>query len=501
LVAASVDLEAHINNPVGAHEASAISTDGSPSWADGTTNPAADAETQFDKIVTDLTSVTSPNSGAQRIGSAGLVGSNGSGTTPAGSIYSQLQALKDGASLGAGARSSWLDGTTNPAAPVTTAIAKIIDDLIADEGSARIGSDGLPVWLDSTQVVADSIFNQFVAIINGLISQVSPNSGGHKLGVSARSSWFGGVTTNPVTTVFAAIDKIITDLNDVGANSGAHKIGIAARTSWFGGVTTNPGGISTFAALDKIITDLNDVGVNSGAHKIGIAARTTWNPNGVLNPGGISTFAALDKIITDLGNDSEPDGASFIGATDNANTLPGPNTGTLLSGSVRAQLDQLDGETGHLDLPNIWADVNTFSADIIEAWSGTVNTRGAYGTLTILGSAGPTDIWVDPDGSINNGEVVTALVLLTTVRSPADDSILNGYFAEYLAVWSRDATGSTMNFSITKTSEVATVYSEIGVTLTIGANSTTPKLRATGVNASFDKVAHVIVRRTRHPSG
>lgn len=54
----------HINDPVDAHAASAISYAGGPTWADGTTNPASDVQAQLDKIISDLGQSTS---GADKI--------------------------------------------------------------------------------------------------------------------------------------------------------------------------------------------------------------------------------------------------------------------------------------------------------------------------------------------------------------------------------------------------------------------------------------------------
>jgi len=446
----------HVNDPVDAHHASAIGTAGSNAWLDGTLNPASDVQTTLDKIIDDLVA-SSLSSGSHKIGSAVLVTPGGAGAsdTPAGSIHYQLESLKDAATIGAGARPNWFNGTTNPVNDVATSISKIIGDLAALTGSDVIGSAALPAWFDATQIGSGSIFDQLVNFVTHLSSQTVSTSGGDKIGVAARGAWFGGFVTNPATTVYGALDKIITDLTD-----------------------------------------------DTGASHIGIDARSDWHAtSGVTNPGPVDVRTAIDKIITDLKSDVNPDGAGLIGAKDNGNNLA--------DGTVRSQLDQLDTNKGGKFETNLWQGDNTwdtgynyiFKSDINEQWSTSVTTRSMYRTLSVVGTAGPTDIWVDPSGSINNGQVVTALVTITSVRSPAISADQNGHFAHYLCLWSRDLSGTGMEFQLLKTDSIGTGSPNLEVLLTIGANSTTPKLMATGANASVNKVAHVIVRRTRHPSG
>ncbi len=63
-------INAHINSAGTSHPASAISYAGGGAWADGTTNPATDVETQLDKIVSDLAVAA----GGGRVGYAAPVG-------------------------------------------------------------------------------------------------------------------------------------------------------------------------------------------------------------------------------------------------------------------------------------------------------------------------------------------------------------------------------------------------------------------------------------------
>ena len=120
-------INTHINVASGAHAASAVSYAGGNNWKDGTTNPAATAEGQLDKIVSDLIA----DAGASR--------------------------------LGAGARSDWLGGRTNPAGvSILAAIDKIITDLAAqtasDDGAERIGAQA------SGNLAAGSVRSQLNAL-------------------------------------------------------------------------------------------------------------------------------------------------------------------------------------------------------------------------------------------------------------------------------------------------------------------------------------------------
>ncbi len=90
-------LAAHINSST-AHAGSVITYAGGGAWADGTTNPATDVESQLDKIVADL----APTTGAAKVGAAAVGGSyffsGGPGTVA--DVLSQLAAYVDAGALG-----------------------------------------------------------------------------------------------------------------------------------------------------------------------------------------------------------------------------------------------------------------------------------------------------------------------------------------------------------------------------------------------------------------
>ncbi len=89
-------ISAHVTGAVGAHAATAIAYAGGPSWRDGTTNPAATVEAQFDKMLTDLGD--SAVNGTARVSSLLVSGVNvalaaGSARTQIVSLLSQLDTL------------------------------------------------------------------------------------------------------------------------------------------------------------------------------------------------------------------------------------------------------------------------------------------------------------------------------------------------------------------------------------------------------------------------
>jgi len=121
------------------------------------------------------------------------------------------------------------------------------------------------------------VINGYLCFINGLnvplgATGVSFNNSTYNGG----SAWYDG-TTNPATTFEAQLDKIITDLiATTTAHSGADKLGCAARTDWLGGTTKANVAASIFAAINKIVTDLalNAAATDDGSIRLGAAAVT-----------------------------------------------------------------------------------------------------------------------------------------------------------------------------------------------------------------------------------
>ena len=86
----------HLNDAT-AHAASVVTYTGGPAWADGTTNPATDVESQLDKILTDL----GGNAGATKVGITGAAGTRVSTSTgPLSTAIGQLHTYVDAGPLG-----------------------------------------------------------------------------------------------------------------------------------------------------------------------------------------------------------------------------------------------------------------------------------------------------------------------------------------------------------------------------------------------------------------
>ncbi len=260
--AVAAALLAHITDSSGAHAASAISYAGDGTWADGTTNPASNVETQLDKIVgdlgtgdgagkisynggaawvdgttnpattvggqldkilTDLIATTAP-SGAAKIGAAQIA--NTTVTLPAGSVQSFLQALSLATGVQYEYNSTWADTTAFPDNSVQAAFDEVVDRLASttafDSGTRKIGCE---------QITNTS----FTIPAQELVLTVRDISRAPNIQYNAGPSWLGG-RTNPAATVQAQLDKIINDLGATTASDdGAERIGAQAIGDLAGG--------------------------------------------------------------------------------------------------------------------------------------------------------------------------------------------------------------------------------------------------------------------------
>jgi hypothetical protein len=216
--------------------ASAIDYAGGGNWRDSTTNPAATVEAQLDKIIGDLASSSSGNSGTHKIGSDAIVQT--SFTIAQNTLIAVLTALSNAGDNQYAGGGSWAGGTsaTNPATTVEAQLDKIISDLSSTSSGA---------------------------------------SGAHRIGVDARTTWLGG-RTNPTTNGFSAIDKIITDLAATTASDdGAERIGAQANGNLSSGSVR-----SQLDALDANKARLADIQV--------FTASGTWTkPTGATAPSNV----------------------------------------------------------------------------------------------------------------------------------------------------------------------------------------------------------------------
>lgn len=322
--AASAALTNHINDPVGAHAASAISYAGGPAWADLTANPASNAEAQLDKLVSDLAT----GDGANKIRYNGV----GSG---------------------------FADGTGVSANPL---------GLTIDTLASTLGSFGLPDG--ATKIGVRTIVNAPITISGGTLrSFLTTLALASGIKYSSASTFRNGDVLADAS-VQTTIDAIVSEYNSTSSgNSGAHNIGIDARTSWLDGTTNILG--SVFTAVNKIITDLNLQTVNlSGAQKIGIDARSNWL-DGLTNP-ATNTAAAVKKIITDLIDQTG------VGANGSSRIGFAPQ-GNISSNTVESAIAELDTEKGGLALANTWTTGNTFQGT--NTFTGQNNFSGGNGIV------------------------------------------------------------------------------------------------------------------------
>lgn len=226
-------LNAHVSGTADRHPAAAVDYAGGGNWADGTTNPAATAEAQLDKIVADLAAA----SGAPKVGAAATSGSPNSLT--AGTVRSQLDALLGfinahinnptnvhaASALSYAGGGNWADGTTNPAATVEGQLDKIVSDLAATTGAPKVGAaatSGSPNSLS-----AGTVRSQLDALLGHINAHINDTTDAHAasaIGYAGGGNWADG-TTNPATTVEAQLDKIVSDLV---AAAGAARVGAAA---------------------------------------------------------------------------------------------------------------------------------------------------------------------------------------------------------------------------------------------------------------------------------
>ena len=234
-------LDGHIDGSADKHAASAINYAGGGNWADGTTNPAATAEAQFDKIIADLTNTGTSQSGARKIYSEAIPGAAGP-TIAGGHIWSHLSALKYLANLEYLGGTTWADGTTNPAANAEAALDKVISDLATTSSSGGLA----------------------------------------RVGCGARTRWLGG-RTNPATTAFAALDKVITDLSaQTASDDGMERVGGEARSG-------SPNSLSAGSAASQVAELLGFT--NTNANTISDYGSKAWGR--ILHTGGGAGSATI----------------------------------------------------------------------------------------------------------------------------------------------------------------------------------------------------------------
>ena len=195
------ELDKIISDLAGAGGADKVGAIVTSTWADGAALPSTRVKTSLDRIVSDLAATT----GAPKVGAAATSASPNSLT--AGSVKSQLDALlgfvnghlnQASAAHAASAISyagggSWKDGTTNPATTVEAQLDKIITDLIADAAAARLGAGARSNWLGGrTNPAGVSILAAIDKIITDLAVQTASDDGAERIGAQASGNLAAG---------------------------------------------------------------------------------------------------------------------------------------------------------------------------------------------------------------------------------------------------------------------------------------------------------------------
>lgn len=212
----------------GLKNASSLDYAGGPTWADGTTNPAASVESQLDKIISDL-NLTSGSGGSGRIGSSAIVGAND--TIAAGTLASQLLLLKQASHIEYAGGPTWADGTTNPATLVESQLDKILTDIGGSGGASKVGATTVGNF---TGANVQTNFAQ-------LTQTAANNDGAKRVGAEVKGGFQAGELT-----VRAQLDGLDTRKYD--------KTGGTIT----GQVTINGSGANLYPQLSNFVTETRD---------------------------------------------------------------------------------------------------------------------------------------------------------------------------------------------------------------------------------------------------
>jgi hypothetical protein len=210
--------------------------------------------------------------------------------------------------------------SSSPSPPALLSDAILLADITRTQGQTQILDEDISTerreitfryTAGSITLEANTAGEAISALLTELSNHVAGSANKHPataIDYAGGANWFDG-TTNPAASGEAQFDKIITDLAASSGSSGAEKIGCDARTDWLGG-RTNVGSVSVFAAIDKIITDLSATTSNDdGAERIG------FNASG--NIAATNVGAAIREL------DSEKGGLALNNTWSGTNALTG----------------------------------------------------------------------------------------------------------------------------------------------------------------------------------
>lgn len=200
------------------------------------------------------------------------------------------------------------------------------------------------------------------------------------------SSWF-DASDLVATNIQDAIDEVVDTLANSGTGtSGADHIGIGARTTWLGG-RTNPASISLFAGIDKIVTDISAATASDdGAERVG--AEGYAGTGTTLTAGSVRS--QLNELADELG------GLATANTWTALNTFDGSNI-AMEDGDIIWNTDSTNGIT-ITQLQQAGTGANAGFAAVIEAQSGQDQTGGADNN-----NGGNVELWVGGQGVDGSG--------------------------------------------------------------------------------------------------
>jgi len=284
------ELNNHVTGASNLHPAASIDYAGGAAWLDSTTNPAATAEAQFDKVITDLIDTAGGgNSGADKLGSGALAGWRGGRSRASGSIWDQLEAV--GVDLSA--------------------------QTAADDGAERIGAE-------AHTAAGAGIIDLALGSVRSQLNELSDAAAAHALDQLIAGSWAfsgqlnavtdGGIALGVGSVAATRFARRFSRLHASWSHYVEDFIGIDALgdlTAWEGGGTVSP--VMAADGLDGII----DVQTGAGANNTSVLLH--WEANYFRDRGLVFEAVvqpdATSTVKLELGFTTSPGATAFDAAS------------------------------------------------------------------------------------------------------------------------------------------------------------------------------------------
>ena len=257
-----------------------------------------------------------------------------------------------------------------------------IADPVNAHAASAISYDGGPNWADATTNSEIEV----EAAIDKIITDLSVGDGSGKIAQLAVMTWRDGAM-NPATTLG---DRIANLYEDLIATDGSDKIGNNAAGQFYNDGSF-PSADNIGGTMREIVGDLGrETTGSSGANLIGCGARIDWFGGGKAN-GEESLFDAVDGIIDDLGlaNNASDSGAVRVRSFEIVST---GSFGTVATGGVYSQLENIINNAGHLGNANTWTGLNEFTESLtLKATGGLDGSIRASGPISIESDFGSNE--------------------------------------------------------------------------------------------------------------